>query len=288
MRNEKALTNDIVFKIFFHENIDYLTMVINEVLKLNIKESDIVFSSTEIVGRNIKDKVSVLDIKIILPSKECVFVEMQNVTKEDYIKRMAYYNGKIMTRQLERSKKYETVKNVYGIFFINDNHKMFDNMYTKLTMCDIMRVREVGYPLENHVINLRKLEDNDMFSKKMKKFLKYMSLEDEESRIEMMGKDEVAKEVHEEVDRITSSEAYMDYLFSVEKDELDRINEMHYATKEAAEKGMQEGLKEGIKEGIEQGVEETIKSMHKNNIDLETISKITNKSVEEIEEILKK
>ncbi len=284
MRNEKALTNDIVFKIFFHDNKDYLTMVVNEVLKLNIKEEDIKFSNTEIVGRNIKDKVSVLDIKIILPSKECVFVEMQNVTKEDYIKRMAYYNGKIMERQLMRSNMYENIRNVYGIFFINDSHETFNNMYTKLTMCDIIRRKEVGYPLENHVINLRKLEDNDLFSQKMRNFLKYMSLEDEESRIEMMGEDETIKKVHEEVDRITSSEAYMDYMFSVEKDELDRINEMHYATKEATEKGMNEG----IKKGIEQGIENNIKAMHENNIDLETISKITNKSIDEINNILKK
>ncbi|MBQ8681775.1 MAG: hypothetical protein IJ509_02570 [Bacilli bacterium] len=43
-----------------------------------------------------------------------------------------------------------------------------------------------------------------------------------------------------------------------------------------------EAKKEGLKEGIEQNTKNTIIAMLENNIDLETISKITNKTIEEI------
>ena len=48
-----------------------------------------------------------------------------------------------------------------------------------------------------------------------------------------------------------------------------------------------DGVKEGIEQGIEQKTTEMVLSMLKNNIDIETISKITNKSIKEIEMIKK-
>jgi len=44
----------------------------------------------------------------------------------------------------------------------------------------------------------------------------------------------------------------------------------------------------GIKIGNQETTEKHIKSMVDNNIDLDTISKITNKTIEEIKEIIKK
>lgn len=48
-----------------------------------------------------------------------------------------------------------------------------------------------------------------------------------------------------------------------------------------------EAKEEGIQEGIEQNLKDMILSMKKNNASLEFISKVTNKTIEEIEEILK-
>jgi len=44
--------------------------------------------------------------------------------------------------------------------------------------------------------------------------------------------------------------------------------------------------KDGINDGIEQNIINTIKEMYKNNIEIELISKITNKSIKEIKNIL--
>ena len=55
----------------------------------------------------------------------------------------------------------------------------------------------------------------------------------------------------------------------------------------ALETGLQQGIEQGIKQGIEQKTVELIMNMIVNNIDYDTISKITSKSIEEIKEIEK-
>ena len=62
--------------------------------------------------------------------------------------------------------------------------------------------------------------------------------------------------------------------FNLHEWEKDKLDEMVVYNRE------QKALKDGIKQGIEQ----TIKEMLKNNLDLELISKITNKSIEVIRE----
>ena len=61
--------------------------------------------------------------------------------------------------------------------------------------------------------------------------------------------------------------------------------------KEIKEQGITEGIEKGIEKGIEQGMEqktkENILSMIENNLSLELISKVTNKSIEEINKIIK-
>ncbi len=98
--------------MFFHKRKDYLALVINEVLKLNVKEEDITFSNNEVMGDNYQDKGSVLDVKVKLEGGETVFVEMQNANNEDILKRAAYYNGKLMNEQLEKGNTYDSIKKV--------------------------------------------------------------------------------------------------------------------------------------------------------------------------------
>lgn len=64
------------------------------------------------------------------------------------------------------------------------------------------------------------------------------------------------------------------------------------ATKEALAKGMEKGIEQGIEQGIERGMEnesnEIIKNMLSKNMDINLISEVTNKSVEEIKKIEEK
>ena len=72
------------------------------------------------------------------------------------------------------------------------------------------------------------------------------------------------------------------------KDETERIylEEKERAIREGRSEWLEEGRKEGFEQGIEQNIIATIKNMIENDLDLEVISKVTNKSIDEIKLIL--
>ena len=63
------------------------------------------------------------------------------------------------------------------------------------------------------------------------------------------------------------------------------LGQLAYAKDEGIEEGIKKGTKEGIKQGIEENKIEVIKAMLKKNLGHNTISEVTNKSIEEIKKI---
>jgi predicted transposase/invertase (TIGR01784 family) len=74
----------------------------------------------------------------------------------------------------------------------------------------------------------------------------------------------------------------LDNLFYYDKKELEKQRD-----ERERREGREEGREEGIKEGREEAFVYTIKTMLKKNYELEDISEITGKSIEEIKEIQK-
>ena len=122
------------------------------------------------------------------------------------------------------------------------------------------------------------------------------------SCIEELNASNKIKKIMEEVSsRMNEDEVlkirYVDFLEENKKINQSIINdEKKKARKqglaEGREKGLKQGIKQGIKEGIEQGIEQertsTILKMYQNDIDIETISKITNKNTKDIESLIKR
>ena len=55
---------------------------------------------------------------------------------------------------------------------------------------------------------------------------------------------------------------------------------------EAEQNGLKKGLKQGKEEGLKQGKEEMARNMLKDNVDINTISKYTGLTIEEIQELI--
>ena len=72
-----------------------------------------------------------------------------------------------------------------------------------------------------------------------------------------------------------------------ENNRLRLEGQLAYAKDEGIEQGIEQGTRQGIEQGIEENKIDVIRSMLKKSIDYNTISEITNKSVEEIKEIEK-
>lgn len=83
----------------------------------------------------------------------------------------------------------------------------------------------------------------------------------------------------DKLNKLTSEDLFYSEEVALEWEEWERRSIETEIRKKSAE--------EGLKQGIEQNTKDMIISMKKNNVTLDLISKITNKSIEEIKEILK-
>ena len=89
-----------------------------------------------------------------------------------------------------------------------------------------------------------------------------------------------------------SSDDEMVYMFDQENmQEMIRNTELEEATEKGIKQGIEKGIKQGIEQGITQGSQENALENAKNalklGLDYETISKITNLSVETIKSLRK-
>ena len=107
------------------------------------------------------------------------------------------------------------------------------------------------------------------------------------------------------LDKLTKDDLFLSKEDIIKWDEWEKNTIYNDGVKEGMEQGIEKGIKQGLEQGIEQGFErgieqgigkgieqgiiqnttEMILSMLKNDIDIEKISKITNKSIKEIENI---
>ena len=93
--------------------------------------------------------------------------------------------------------------------------------------------------------------------------------------------------IMDKIDKLTDDSLFMSDLETIEMYEKEERAIRAYGEKLATEKGLAEGLAKGRAEGIEQNTKELILSMIENGATLEFVSKVTNKSVEDIEKIIK-
>ena len=107
------------------------------------------------------------------------------------------------------------------------------------------------------------------------------------------------------LDKLTKDDLFLSKEDIIKWDEWEKNTIYNDGVKEGMEQGIEKGIKQGLEQGIEQGFErgieqgigkgieqgiiqnttEMILSMLKNDIDIEKISKITNKSIKKIENI---
>ena len=115
--------------------------------------------------------------------------------------------------------------------------------------------------------------------------LLYCSIDDIELISKLLGDDLLTMEAKEKFivrikDANSKDKIIQDWMVE-ENNRLRLQGQLAYAKDE----GIKKGTKEGIKKGIEENKIEVIKAMLKKNLGYNTISEVTNKSIEEIKEI---
>lgn len=273
-----SMTNDFVFKRIFAKrgNEEFLKEFLSNLLNLDIKGIEI--SQDVMLAKKVKeDKYGVLDIKAKLNDNIEVDIEMQVVDYGNIIERTTFYSSKMIASQLKLKEEYKEIRPVIIVAILNFDLFEFEEYITKaVTVADKHRDKIINKLITHYYIELPKFRNKKVsLDNKVNQWLTFIDSKDEGRIGEAMSKNENLKKANEELEVLSADEEARELAEFRESS----LREMASAIRYGQDKGKAEGRNE---RNIE-----IAKSMLKENIDINVISKITGLSKDEIEKINK-
>ena len=147
-------------------------------------------------------------------------------------------------------------------------------------LTDVIQIDEINMAKTEEVCyNLLNVKEKMVYN--FCKLLKTESKEEFGKVSELIMDKEESKDLIEQVDELSKDDEYVYWESDYSSEELIRNTEIE----EAKEEGYEEGIEQGIEQGKEETIKETVINMLKMNINIDTISKVTNLSIDEINKI---
>ena len=243
------------------------------------------FKAVEILNpfnlkRNYKDKETIVDVKCITKNGTVVIIEVQLSGNSRFPERILYYWSANYSKLLKKGEEYEDLTPVISINLLNFNlNKNDKNVHSCYMIYDTKNARLLTDHLQIHIIELKKFKfkDNDL-KKDLNYWLGFFTTNNmEEYMSEIVKEKPIMEEAHKRYNNFIRSRLMMS---EYEKKEI-----YQYDKQITLEEKRREGKAEGIKEGIEKRNYTIAKSMKKENIDIETIKRITGLTIKEIEKL---
>ena len=247
------------------------------------------FKAVEILNpfnlkRNYKDKETIVDVKCITKNGTVVIIEVQLSGNSRFPERILYYWAANYSKLLKKGEEYEDLTPVISINLLNFNlNKVNKNVHSCYMIYDTKNARLLTDHLQIHIIELKKFKfkDNDL-KKDLNYWLGFFTTKDmEEYMSEIVKEKPIMEEAHKRYNNFIRSRLMMS---EYEKKEIYQYDKQ-ITLKEERQEGIKEGKAEGIKEGMEKRNYTIAKSMKKENIDIETIKRITGLTIKEIEKL---
>ena len=275
MKNELIkykVKNDIIFSYIFSKE-DILKEFLQAILNCNIEKVE-VQNQFRLDREHFNDKLGVIDIKATVNDDTLVNLEMQNKKHKNYEKRVYLYFGNMARKTIKKGMTYDNMKDIVSINILNETIRSdIDKVHS------IFRLREDDYldseplkGLEVHFIDLERFRSsNPNLDDKLNQWLAFVDTENEKWVRTVMDKNNKINEALKLKDDFTCDDEALDLI------EQQLIWEMDYNT----------SIKEAREDGEKDAQIKIAKSMLKENLDVDTISKVTGLSKEEIEKIKK-
>ena len=284
------LTFDSIFKGVFERNLDILKqfLIITLGLELETEKTTIQLLNNELLKDNFKEYQKTVDILVVLNEHIYVDIEINRSNFEKVKLRNILYSDKIFSSLLERGDDVEILKDTY-FYQLNLNTEDKTISYGEEVV--------VAYGIKTKSVFM----DHKYIVLKYLEFYRHLYYTNNES----LKEDEIWLAALTSRNFIELNEMLSHILSNKEKNEIigeairmskDFIN-IHEWEKEKCDQlvkleskriDYEEGLEHGVEEGIEQNTVTIILAMLENNFDLESISKVTKKSIEEIKQIQEK
>ena len=247
------------------------------------------FKAVEILNpfnlkKHYNDKETIVDVKCITKNGTVVIIEVQLSGNSRIPERILYYWSANYSKLLKKGEEYEDLTPVISINLLNFNlNKVNKNVHSCYMIYDTKNKRLLTDHLQIHIIELKKFKfkDNDL-KKDLNYWLGFFTTNNmEEYMSEIVKEKPIMEEAHKRYNNFIRSRLMMS---EYEKKEI-----YQYDKQITLEEKRREGIKEGMKKGIEKGrLAEQISmatAMKKENIDIETIKRITGLTIKEIEKL---
>ena len=275
---------DIVFKMIFgEEGCEKITKDLIQCV-LGEKIDSVNLSQTpKLTGDYTDDKYSEVDVIAVVNGNTKIDIEMQMNNKSYIIKRLLSYWAKLYNKQLKIGDDYSELTRSICIMFVNENIEMLKDLKA-FTSWKIIEEKERTTVLTNDfqlcIIELSKAKKYGT-NKELAKWIEFLDNPNGENIRNMKNKDDAIDKAVKRLEEITANEELMAKIEARKKYYLD----MNTAKVVAKKEGYNEGLSKGRTEGRDEEKAEIAKEMLKSNIDIDTISKITKLSKQEIEKL---
>ena len=287
--NPKA---DLTFKKVFGEHPDLVMSFLNAMLPFDKAEEEITwieYLNPEMVPVNPFRKDSIVDVRCRDKAGRQFIVEMQMMWTSAYKQRVLFNASKAYVSQLGRGYDYELLQPVYSLNLVNDTFSDSEYYYHDYRIVEIAETKEVIEGLRFIFVELPKFTPRNYGDKKMQVlWLRYLTEIGEDTRKvpdELLANPEINKAVTQleesafDEDQLLGYEKFWDVV-STQKMQLSST--LRDGLERGLKEGRKEGLKEGLKEGREQARYEMAVKMKSEGIAVETVSRVTGLSVDEI------
>ncbi len=222
---------------------------------------------------------------LVKTKDEIINVELNTNYSEEILIRNLHYIFKLASENTERGNKYKVKNKIVQINlnFINSKYEkceylLYDKKH-EIELTDYIKICNIGIDkyIENYYNNSKKFTKGE-------ELVIMLDLNKKELE-ELSEKSDIVDNFKEDVIKANEDKLVVDWISREE--EQKQYEEVMYekGINQGIIQGKQQGLKEGITQGIEQNKQETAKKMLELKMDLETISKVTGLTMEEIESL---
>ncbi|MBQ8156046.1 MAG: Rpn family recombination-promoting nuclease/putative transposase [Prevotella sp.] len=279
--NPKA---DLMFKLVFGEHEDLMMSLLNALLPLDSdgQITSLEYVTPEMVPENPSKKNSIVDVRCTDQKGRQFIVEMQLHWNEGFKQRVVFNASKAVVKQLKKGEDYTLIQPVYSLNFINEG--MFqpdtDEFYHDFAIVNVEHSDRIIEGLRFVFVELPKFKPQSIAEKKMAvlwlRFLTEISEATEEAPAELLENEETRKALSI-VEKSAMSEGQL-YAYEQFWDAV--VNE-----RVLIRGGYKMGMAQGEAIGIEKTNRKNALNFKKLGVDIETISKATGLTIEEIESL---
>ena len=289
-QNSPILCSDVIFKSVFLHQEEILIKMIYDITGLRLE--NIHFYMNEIPIRRGNEKFKRCDFIIHTDKNIVINIELNRDYSKTMLVKNTSYLFELFSTYISKGEDY------------NDDLKILQiniNYFSRFGK-SVLNYKMMNYTYQYVYLDNIKIWDLDIIKaqelyykglKRVKRYIKWgvlfgcTSLEEMEPILkELLTKKEVYVFMNK-LKKITRTITVMDEEEALREDEKIRRSLKKEGFSNGEKVGFSNGEKVGFSNGFSDGIMSMIKSMIEHHIDIDTISKVSNKSIDEIEKIIK-